>query len=112
MEIIPAPSQTLQSDKPQVDAFTTRASEILKAAENAGSPSEMTILIGHDGGIHMVAGSDWPLDSLSLHHGAKEAFRVSQINGLAKVEGRAGTRTCIIQAVTPAETARRLLESR
>ena len=44
------------------------AVEILDAAESAvrsgQAPSDMTILITQEGGIRMVADSDWPLDSL------------------------------------------------
>jgi len=95
-----------------VQGFTQRASEILSAAETAsvvGVGSEMTILIAPDGAIRMVAESDWPLDSLALHYGAKEAFRVTHDDGAVRVEGRAGMRTCLVQSVTPNEIARRLL---
>ena len=97
------------------DAFANHASEILGAAESARASgfasSEMTILIGQDGAIHMVSRSDWPLESLAAHHGAKEAFRVSHQGGVVRVEGRAGARTCLMQSVPAAETARRLLGS-
>ena len=72
----------------------------------------MTILIGQDGAIRMFADSDWPLDSLAWHHGAKASYRVSERRGSVRVEGREGMRTCVLQSVTPAETARRLLGCR
>ena len=96
--------------------FLDDASGILEAAEGASSHgqtcSEMTILIGQDGAIRMLAESDWPLDSLAWHHGAKSSYRVSQRHGLVRVEGREGLRTCVMQSVSPEETARRLLTCR
>ncbi len=96
--------------------FVDHASEILEAAESASTHgqtcSEMTILIGQDGAIRMFADSDWPLDSLAWHHGAKSSYRVSERRGSVRVEGREGSRTCVMQSVSPAETARRLLNCR
>jgi hypothetical protein len=48
----------------------------------------MTIVIGEDGGIHMLADSDWPLESLVLHHGAGAAYRVTQEGNIVRVEAR------------------------
>jgi hypothetical protein len=82
---------------------------ILEAAESAGSCSDMTILLSPEGAIHMIADSDWPLDSLSWHHGAKTAYRVSEQRGSVRVEGREGSRTCVIESVKPMQIARFLL---
>jgi hypothetical protein len=96
-----------------VSRFTDDALGILNAAETAASRgescSDMTILIGRDGAIRMVADSDWPLDSLAAHHGAQTAYRVSESKGSVRVEAREGARTCLLQSVTPAHTARLLL---
>jgi hypothetical protein len=82
---------------------------ILAAAESAGSCSNMTILIGQEGAIHMIADSDWPLDSLTWHHGAKTAYRVSEQSGSVRVEGREGSRTCVMESAKPMQIARYLL---
>jgi hypothetical protein len=82
---------------------------ILEAAESAGSSSHMTILIGEDGHIKMFADSDWPLDSLSWHHGAKTAYRVTEHSGSVRVEGREGQRTCVMESAKPMQVARFLL---
>jgi hypothetical protein len=99
-----------------VSRFAEHALQILDAAESASlhgeSCSEMTILIGRDGGIRMVADSDWPLDSLALHHGAQSAYRVSEQKGSVRVEGREGSRTCLLESATPSRTARLLLGAR
>jgi hypothetical protein len=88
-----------------VSRFTEHAEQILTAAESAATRgetcSEMTILIGQDGGIHMFAESDWPLDSLAFHHGARAAYRVSQRSGEVRVEGREAGRKCILTRTPP-----------
>jgi hypothetical protein len=90
-----------------------QAREILDAAESASRKglvcSEMTILIGPEGYIRMVADSDWPLDSLARHHGAQSAYRVSEQTGAIRVEGREGTRHCLLESVAPSRIARLLL---
>ena len=69
----------------------------------------MTILVRADGGIHLSADSDWPLDSLVLHHGARAGYRVSGRNGAVRVEGCEGSHTCLLETRTPAHAARLLL---
>jgi len=88
--------------------------QLLDAAQSAASrgetASEMTILIGQDNGIYMIADSDWPLDSLALDRGAKSAYRVTGASsGAIRVEGREGLRRCIMESPTHAQTARLLL---
>jgi len=99
-----------------VSRFAENAQSILDAAETAAghgeSCSEMTILIGQEGAIRMIADSDWPLDSLAVHHGAQTAYRISQNRGSVRVEGREGSRTCVFQSANPAQTARLLLSAR
>lgn len=88
--------------------FVDYAHEILDAAESAPSCSDVTILMGPNG-IRMIADSDWPLDSLILHHGAQSAYRVSERKGSVRVEGREGSRKCLLESRSPAETARLML---
>jgi hypothetical protein len=89
--------------------------QIFDAAESAAqagqTPTDMTILISAEGGIHMVADSDWPLDSLQSHHGAKMAYRVSQNASVVRVEGRADSSTCVFETAKPERAARILLHS-
>ncbi len=96
--------------------FVDNAVRILDAAENAvqagHAPSPVTILITPEGGIHMLADSDWPLDSLQAHHGARMVYRVSQNASAVRVEGRAGARTCLFETAKPARIARLLLAAR
>jgi hypothetical protein len=96
-----------------VNRFAEQAQRILDAAESASargeSCSDLTILIGQDGGIRMIVDSDWPLDSLAQHHGAKMAYRVSERRGSVRVEGREGSRMCLLESAKPVHVARRLL---
>ena len=95
--------------------FLDNAVQILDAAESAvqsgHTPTDMTILITAEGAIRMVADSDWPLDSLQSHHGAKMAYRVSQNASLVRVEGRENSRTCLFETAKPERVARLLLNS-
>jgi hypothetical protein len=95
-------------DKYLVSRFAEQAECILNAAESAGTCSEMTILIGRDG-IRMIADSDWPLDSLLWHHGADTAYRVSQHKNRLRIEGRQGSKRCVLESVPQASIARALL---
>jgi hypothetical protein len=100
-------------DKGFVSRFVDNAVQILDAAENVArtgqAPTELTILISAEGGIRMVADSDWPLDSLQAHHGAGMAYRVSQHASRVRVEGRASSRTCMFETEKPELAARLLL---
>jgi len=86
---------------------------LLRAAEQAtqagNAPTDFTILISPEGGIHMIADSDWPLDSLQSHHGARTAYRVSEHCSKVRVEGREGGRTCVFETESPERAARILL---
>jgi hypothetical protein len=92
-----------------VSRFLQQAQNILEAAESAGTASHTTILIGRDGHIKMFADSDWSLDSLTMHHGAKTAYRVSEQFGSVRVEAREGLKTCVMESAKPAQIARFLL---
>ena len=91
-----------------MSSFARQAEEILNAAESAGSCSDVTILLG-PAGIRIVADSDWPLDSLLWHHGAQTAYRVKENHGIVRVEGREGSKHCVLESASPARTARLLL---
>lgn len=88
--------------------------QLLEAAEGAvqagHTPSDLTVLITEEGGIRMVTDSDWSLDALQLHHGARMAYRVSQTAAHVRVEGRAGSRTCLFETAKPERAARLLLQ--
>lgn len=99
-----------------MDLFLDHARQILEAAETASRQGEgcspLTILIGQEGGIHMVADSDWPLESLTLHRGAKAGYRVTERQGEVQVEGQGHRRSCILKSTSPAAIPRLLLGTR
>lgn len=94
-------------------AFTENAASLLEAAECAvrsgDTPSHLTILLGCEGGIRMIADSDWPLESIQAYHGATMAYRVIQASDTIRVEGRDGRRTCLFESPKPAQAARFIL---
>ena len=98
-----------------VSRFIDNAVEILDAAENvlkAGeTPSQYSILMGSGCGIHLVANSDWPLDSLRREYGADMAYRVQTTSDRVSVDGRDGSRTCHFESESPARIARMLLNA-
>ncbi len=64
----------------------------------------MVVLIGNSGAIEMIAGSDWPLESLRLERGARMAFRVRPQRRKVRVEGCGSEESCLLEreTVTPA----------
>jgi len=96
-----------------VSEFLRNAESILEAAgsvlDSGETPTDMAILVGESGAIRLVAGSDWPLDSLESYHGARMAYRVKETGGRVQVEGRCGGAACVLTADSPATTARHLL---
>lgn len=85
-----------------MSAFWDNAGRLLEAAGSASSAgaalSEMTVLIGHDGAIRMIAGSDWPLERLREHEGARMVYRVSQRGETVAVEGRSQESRCRLES--------------
>ena len=96
-----------------VSRFVEDAVRLMDAAETAvqtgHAPSHLTILLGCEGGIRMIADSDWPLDSLQTHHGASAVYRVSEQQQKVRVEGREGQRRCLFESPASAQAARMIL---
>ena len=99
-----------------VSQLMDNANKILDAAESmrvAGHKgSDWSILVGSEGAIHMVSGSDWPLDSLRAHHGATQAYRVVQQNNQIQVEGKDERRAIVIRSHPPNHLLKLLLPER
>jgi hypothetical protein len=85
--------------------------DVAQSAADSGAGPAITILVGVEGGIRMMADSDWPLASLAAHHGASAVYRVDCQQGTVTVDGRSGGRTCRLAGEQPAAVARRLLHS-
>jgi hypothetical protein len=85
-----------------VSSFLRHAEEILESASGGREDCELAILVGRDGGIHMVADSDWALDRLREHHAARTAYRVTRRAGRVELEARADGQSCIMHRESPA----------
>jgi len=96
-----------------VSRFIENAANLLDAAQSAVrcgvTPSHLTILLGCEGGLRMIADSDWPLDSLQMHHGASSVYRVTRECDKVRVEGREGFSTCVLETPSPARAAEMIL---
>lgn len=99
-----------------MDRFLDNAARILAGGQSAVQagcePSAWTVLFPREGGIRMVADSDWPLHSLALESGAEMAYRVSVIGESVHVDGISNGRRCALQSEPPAAAFRRLLPDR
>ena len=92
------------------DSFLSDAESILATAAISGAETAYTVLIGHDGGLNLLADNDWPLDRLAAESGARRAYRVKREGGRVRVDGRAGTRACTVSTEPGVVVARRMLE--
>jgi hypothetical protein len=95
-----------------VSTFLDNARSIFEAAESAAlsghAASHLTIVVGDDGAIRMIADSDWPLDRVLAHNGGRMAYRVSEQAGRLRVEGCSAGAVCRMEADTPRSAPRRL----
>jgi len=82
-----------------VSAFLRDAAALFEAASRGGGDdSQYSILIGTDGGIHLVSGSDWALESLRQHHGAQAAYRITRAAGRVALDGRSCGGSCRLES--------------
>lgn len=99
-----------------VSRFVENAMKLMDAAETAvqtgQTPSHLTILLGCEGGMRMIADSDWTLDALQTYHGASAVYRVSQKQERLRVEGREGLRRCMFESPSTQMAAKLILGSR
>jgi hypothetical protein len=93
-----------------VTDFLADAERIFETA--LSGDGEVSILIGDDGALRMIMGSDWPLDSLQSHHGARAAYQVRRSAGQVRVEGKSATARCLLQSEPAAAVAKRFLFDR
>jgi hypothetical protein len=98
-----------------VQRFLDDAQRIFEAAQTVSAAgqavTEFTVLIGQEGGIQVVADSDWPLERLRAERGAWSAYRVAERHGRLSVEGSRGHQVCRLESESPRQTARRLLNA-
>jgi hypothetical protein len=73
--------------------------EIFEMARQGGPEDcDLAIMVNGDGGIHMVAGSDWGLEPLRVRHGATMAYRIARHDGHVRLEARSADRSSVRQS--------------
>lgn len=82
-----------------MDPFFENARRILDTASAADSSEDTTIVFTGEGGLRILKDSNWPLDRLVAHLGARSAYRVSSRRGAITVEGRSLTQSCRLERV-------------
>jgi hypothetical protein len=97
-----------------VSLFWENATQLLEAAVASGgvgfpTTDSMTVLIGSEGGIHILANNDWPLGRIAEERGAQRAYRVTRANGRVSVNGTDGTSTCRLETESPDSKLKQLL---
>jgi hypothetical protein len=93
-----------------VSQFLHQAQDLFATARAAaGEDCNWSLVVGRDGGIQVVDGAAWGLESLREHHGARAVFRVERTGGEVRLEGTNGAERCRLQVDTPAAWARRAL---
>lgn len=97
-----------------MNGFLDNAAKVFEAAENvleAGeTPSDYTIVFSAAGGMHMIADSDWPLDSVQREYGGM-AYRVKPSVGRVNIDGSDGMRSCHLEMPSPQLAAQMLLNA-
>lgn len=79
-----------------MSSFLQHAEEILRTAQQGGEEDcELAILVGWDGGIHMLSEPGWELEPLRLDHGAQAAYRVVRKGGRVRLEARSAGQSCV-----------------
>ncbi|MBL8227741.1 MAG: hypothetical protein JNL98_04665 [Bryobacterales bacterium] len=85
--------------------FWDNAKKLMDAAVDAaaagGHSESLTVLIGAEGGIHLIADCDWPLHRVAAERGAQMAYRVTNQKGCIAVTGQQGDTTCQMQTKAP-----------
>ena len=90
--------------------FLADAEEILRVATvRAGGecmPDELAILIDGKGTIRMLDAAGWRIDSLQASYGVDTVYRVAVKSGQARLEGRSGFQSCVLEIPQPHNAAR------
>jgi len=91
-----------------MSALLKNAESIFEAAQSAAEWTASTdhatnwsILVSHDGAIHMVADSDWSLEALRMQNTATSAYRIHRTHRGVTVEARSGSQKCVLESAVP-----------
>lgn len=93
-----------------MDALLGNACKLLETAL-AGGSGDWTVFLQRDGSLHLVAGSEVPLESVLLTRAARIAWRVIRDGEALRVEGFDGKDRCRLEGRSPANPGRALLQA-
>jgi hypothetical protein len=85
-------------DKKVVSSLRQNADELFEAAQQSAEECRVCILIGQDGAVRILPAAGWRLDSLRVHHGAAEAYRVTRAGGVVRLEARGQAESCLLES--------------
>src|SRR5437764_5718528 len=94
-----------------MDAFFRNAQEIFEVARSgaSGDSSDFALLIGLDGGLHLIMDSPVSLEAAAAHGGARTAYHVSKSAGGVRVTGQTAGRSCVLEQSGRSAAAFRML---
>jgi hypothetical protein len=81
-----------------------RIFDVASAADDLTDPQDFALLIRPDGGLHFVMESPFSIEAAAIHAGARTAFRVTRSRDGVRVEGKSGSRDCVIEERNPFKT--------
>lgn len=73
----------------------------LTGGDDAGSASDMAVLVDSNGGLRIVDSHDWSLSGLESHYGARTIYRIDRGAGRVRVEARSGSQSCVLESAVP-----------
>ena len=88
----------------------SRIIETMRESIASGPATEvMTVYVGPDGDLHIIAGECMPFESLTWSEGARMTWRATWKSGRVRVEGLDGRRSCVLEEPAPRTAGSRLL---
>lgn len=101
----------VRADEFFVSALLRNAEEMFDVARTAGGEDcDWNIVVDPGGGIHMMRGGDWPVESLRAERGAEAAYRIRRSSGRVRVEAARAGEMCVLAAAGARELARSLTD--
>ena len=86
-----------------VEVFETASS-----AAEAGSGSDVAVLVDRSGGLRIVMAEGWSPEGLQSHYGASTVYHVSHNSGSVCVEGRGPGMSCTLRGAQAGASAFRM----
>lgn len=78
-----------------MSSFLNNAERIFEVARQSSEPEDLTIRLNPEGGIHVIAGSDYSYTS-------DTTYRIRRGQGMVEVQGNAGGHMCLLRTAKAA----------